>query len=93
MFTLDRDWESRANCKGIPIEEFYSWPGGHPPHWMRKLCNECPVQQECLEDTLQFEMARGGHRHDIHGFVGGKAANERYREIRRRKEAGYGNAA
>lgn len=75
-------WRLRAACRGLDRDElFFSdcdrWPSTARDRRAKKICFECPVRVECLEDALEYG--------DRYGIRGGLTANERQREIRRRR--------
>lgn len=63
---LDANWRQQAACKGTATRLFDPWdvPDRQwtAPDDVRKLCERCPVQVECLVDALQRNDAcvRGG---------------------------------
>lgn len=69
-----QEWTDQANCHGM-WEMFDMDDEGSDKVWkgnvdlMRKVCNECPVRQQCLDDTMLFS--------DTHGFRAGMTARER----------------
>lgn len=65
-------WWHRAACKGEPLETFF--PGkGQSSAPAKKICKQCPVATECLEDALLSEPSK----HERHGVRAGMAASER----------------
>ena len=51
------EWQSRGNCVGRPVEDFFADPSRrtfrHAQDARAKLlCADCPVRQECLEHAL-----------------------------------------
>jgi hypothetical protein len=75
---LDRPaWMHDAACRDHPELDFH--PGrGVDTRPLRKVCGECPVQQECLDYVIKLE---GAH---AEGFWAGMSARER-RKLRRRR--------
>ncbi|WP_240631638.1 WhiB family transcriptional regulator [Mycobacterium colombiense] len=55
----------------MPLSLFFP-PRGCSSDAGKKVCNTCPVWQQCLRDTLAIEVS--GARH---GVFGGMSANER----------------
>lgn len=82
------DWRDKAACRGIahnpnfnPDEDpFYDPPeredGGDKWAYARALCATCPVQMDCLNDTLRTEGKGGVERF---GFRGGATPHMRRR--------------
>ncbi len=64
----DKDWTQRANCSPLNAELFFPQKGGSAKE-AKRICDECPVKLECLEDALEDE--------EKHGVWGGMTANER----------------
>ena len=64
----DKDWVQRANCSPLNAELFFPQKGGSTKE-AKRICEECPVKLECLEDALENEEG--------HGVWGGMTANER----------------
>ena len=69
-----QSWVERAACKGADPETFH-----HPSHAVlqqaKKVCLDCPVQMQCLNDAL----VRG----DQFGVWGGMEPEERRRLMQR----------
>lgn len=67
-------WREQALCQEVGIELFF--PGSHvSPRPAIRVCEMCPVQQECLQDALESE--------DVHGVRGGKTGAQRARMLAR----------
>jgi WhiB family redox-sensing transcriptional regulator len=70
----DLSWMRRAECRSYPTEVFF--PVAKTSEYRklivraRKICEECPVRQECLDYALRFEAL---------GFWGGLSEIERRR--------------
>lgn len=73
------DWRSNAQCKGVPPDSFF--PQGilgrngisvdtMEQEVAAKLCGGCPVQNECLEWALVYQL---------HGVAGGLTSRQRKR--------------
>lgn len=68
---LDEDWKNYANCKGQGYELFHPQRGEWEKIYeAKKLCQECIVQDDCLEYALNMETIR-------EGIWGGLTPNER----------------
>lgn len=64
-------WQRQASCNGL--EEFFDH--GYPTKGKRGMCAECPVQQQCLEWSLEMEA---GQDHLFRAcFTGGMTPQER----------------
>lgn len=71
----DRWWE-RAACKDTPTDMFYPPDPDEVPFEARRVCEDCPVRQPCLDHSL---------RHELYGVWAGlsSAARERLRRTLR----------
>lgn len=69
----DLDWQTRAACRDVNIEMFYS---GEPDDTRAaiRVCRSCPVRRPCFEAAL----ARG----EVFGVWGGTTERERRRVLR-----------
>lgn len=69
-----------ASCRGIDVDMFFLPEGtngiGPETPLIRRMCNACPCQQECLEWAL---------RHESHGWWGGTNERERRRLRQQRR--------
>lgn len=80
--THDR-WEDRAACKGEPLKYFFGTPDRygvdrHDPGLLakgRRICDRCPVREECLDAAL-------GKGIDEFGVRGGTTKAEREKLLR-----------
>lgn len=68
MAETNRWWE-RAACKGYPLELFF--PHGNDYEPGKRICEQCSVRSDCLENELQFETSN-------HGLFGGCTPAERW---------------
>lgn len=65
-------WVSKANCKNMDTELFFTeGTGSQYDPFIREVCAECPVIEECL--WYANEM------HADYGFFGGMSPEERRR--------------
>lgn len=72
IFSSSRPWVRRAACAGMPVEDFYGECGsvynkpkpGLKALWdeAKKVCQTCPVLQECRRDSLGEEFGVWGGR-------------------------------
>ena len=58
-------WQSEAKCKGTKTSEFFD-----NEREAKKLCEDCPVKEECLQDALIY---------NYDGVWGGTTYRERKR--------------
>ena len=65
-------WRIHAACKGEPTRLWFP-ERGEPTARAKRICATCPVQQECLEYSLNIP--------NLVGIWGGKSGSER-RELR-----------
>jgi len=75
-------WFVSALCRGSDTNYFFPEVGVSMKHTanIRKICNQCPVKEECLELGLESH-------NDEHGFFGGKSPRERQAINAERKRA------
>lgn len=66
------EWWNRAACAGQPLEIFFPETSGRAAQKAKAFCKVCPVQTECLEDTLKAEDPSARH-----GVFGGMTNFER----------------
>ena len=64
------EWQKRASCDGLPIDEFYA---EKVKNVVRRICHDCPVQPECLAFAMKTES-----QWSRFGVWGGLSARERY---------------
>ncbi|HET7406945.1 MAG TPA: WhiB family transcriptional regulator [Mycobacteriales bacterium] len=86
LLTDDTTWRAQAACHGENAVYFFP-----PSHFERKpekdwregnaraICRSCPVQQQCLDHSIETE--------ESHGIWGGLNELERKRLLRRRRAA------
>jgi WhiB family redox-sensing transcriptional regulator len=67
---VSTDWMSQGKCREYPPEVFFP-RDGVGVITTRKICDDCPVEMECLEYALE--------NHVDHGIWGGKSERERRR--------------
>lgn len=73
----DISWMDRALCLGMDQSIFF--PGkGNSSKPAKKICEQCPVQEDCLEYSLQSPYS-------FAGIWGGHTVQERERILRARK--------
>jgi WhiB family redox-sensing transcriptional regulator len=68
------EWKSEGSCVGIDPALFFS-PEARDLRDARKVCANCPVQEECLEHALA---------HEPHGTWAGTSERQRV-ELRKRR--------
>lgn len=64
-------WKDRAACRGLDVALFY----GQEIDNARAVCEQCPVSDECLIDTLEYERVIG--KRYRYGVRAGFTAQER----------------
>lgn len=66
------DWLEQALCRGSDVNLFFPEVGVsyHQTDFIRDLCGNCPVKDECLELGLESG-------NDDYGFFGGKSPRDR----------------
>ncbi|MBA8827888.1 hypothetical protein FHX42_005295 [Saccharopolyspora lacisalsi] len=82
------DWHRHAACAGTSHEPWFPPDGaksGNPARKHRYLretyCDHCPVQQQCYDDTVQWESRWTAGGGQVHGFVAGASGPQRYATI------------
>lgn len=63
------EWVEHAACKGLPLDLFF--PDRNDFEAGKKVCANCVVRTECLENEMQFDMSN-------HGLFGGLTPAERW---------------
>jgi WhiB family redox-sensing transcriptional regulator len=82
----DTGWQENAACIGLPSEFFFPERSAVITVGARKVCDDCPVRDRCLE----YALTEG----EWHGIWGGLSPEQRRdlartrRETRRRKAVG-----
>lgn len=46
-------WQTKAECRGLPIDLFFP-DDGHMNPDAKQVCDECPVIDNCLNDALEL---------------------------------------
>ena len=69
-------WRQKAACRGVDPDIFYP-VSEEDAEEAKAICNQCPVQQACLEWALS--------NREREGVWGGATERERRRIIRRRR--------
>lgn len=72
------DWRDGALCAQVDTDAFFPDKGGSTRAAL-KICQRCPVKQECLEFALTHQPP--------FGIWGGKSERARRRIIQKRKAA------
>jgi WhiB family redox-sensing transcriptional regulator len=65
------EWTSQANCKNMDIDLFFPGDGENYSSFVKEVCQECPVIEECLwyaNETRSYD-----------GYFGGMSPNARER--------------
>lgn len=67
-------WD-QARCADPKYLELFD-PNNSSRLWVRakRVCQRCPIQQECLDEAIELG--------DIHGVRGGKSPGERIKMLR-----------
>lgn len=76
---MDDQWRKRAVCAGdeYTVDDF-STPGPHPSMKAKKACASCPVREECLAETVAWEIENVESRAGMFGYTGGMTVTERW---------------
>ena len=70
------DWRDKAECRGM-TEMFYN---DSYRTRCRQICGDCPVQKECLQESIELEDINQA----FYGIRGGMIPSERIRWRMRR---------
>jgi WhiB family transcriptional regulator, redox-sensing transcriptional regulator len=87
-----KEWLDQAACRGFDTNIFMPLRGENVKvTTAKKICGECPVRQECLDDSL-----RQAQQIDLHGIFGGLSKKQRDGVLRSRnlvsaRSGVYGN--
>lgn len=82
----DSDWWERAGCATVDPAVFFKEKGERNSFGLaQQHCAVCPVQPECLEETLRLEG--GMTRSHRAGYRGGASPGERDVMIREQQRA------
>lgn len=76
-----QNWEQEAECRHLGTDRFFV-TGGSNAVDAKALCQECPVQYECLNYAMAVEVS-----HQRHGVWGGFSPKERDMLARQRRKA------
>lgn len=69
----NQEWRARAACFGLPTNLFYPEQGEiSQAKRAQKICQECPVRIECLDDVLSDDETA-----DLYGIRGGLSPKRR----------------
>ena len=69
----NQQWRARAACYGLPVDLFYPEQGEiSKAKQAQRICRECPVRIECLEDVLADD-----EHSDLFGIRGGLSPKRR----------------
>ena len=78
---VDRpSWMGRASCRNLATEFFFP-NRGHPKKEVVKICNSCPVQEECLSFAVV-----NGERQGMWGGLTSGARRGMYSKIKKEIE-------
>lgn len=69
------EWELRGTCNQGYDPNLWFPESGRSPSPAIRLCEACPVLQQCQEDTLKMDRAYGVSQ--IYGVRGGWSASQR----------------
>ena len=75
---MNLSWRQRAGCRGVDPDVFYPSTDEEAAA-AKAICNQCPVQQPCLEYALS--------QRERDGVWGGATERERRRMIRQRRKS------
>ena len=77
------NWRKLARCEGMDLKIFFPEKGSRAAYAeARRICEECPVVDECLESAIALEVGTNY----LFGMYGGKNPKERERLRRARNK-------
>ena len=71
-------WRDSALCAQVDWDLFFPDRGGKSGRIAKRICDRCPVKQECLQWSLD---------HDVHYGVWGGLSETQRRQLREQKKA------
>ena len=77
-------WMLHSRCRGADTREFFP-SNGLGVEAAQRVCQGCPVREECLEYALLHRIEQG--------VWGGASERERRRILRSRRRAGVGQSS
>lgn len=69
------NWRNSALCAQSDPDAWFPEKGAAPPYTQRRICNSCPVRQECLDEALDM-----GYRYGIWGGTTHRQRLGKYRD-------------
>ncbi|WP_202376293.1 WhiB family transcriptional regulator [Mycobacterium intracellulare] len=75
MIQDEKEWWHEAACKGMPLSMFFP-EHGRNAFAAKKVCQTCPVSQQCLQDAIEHEEP--WQRHGIFGGLSRQEREERF---------------
>lgn len=66
-----KNWMPEANCRNMDVDLFFSGTGGNYTSFVKEVCADCPVQEECLWYANETSSDDG--------YFGGMTPRERMR--------------
>jgi WhiB family redox-sensing transcriptional regulator len=66
----DYSWQEGAPCLSEDTRLFYPERGEVVPDYIKKMCEECPLKERCIEHAV---------KHEYYGYWGGTSERERRR--------------
>lgn len=76
MNEIDNEWMAAGNCRNHPPEVFFPSDGAGV-EVAKRICEDCPVQEPCLEYALLNRID--------HGVWGGTSERQRRRILKSRR--------
>ena len=77
-------WKEHGACVDMDVDVFFPLPGPRfhaQVQQAKRICGDCPVQQDCLEYALEFVR---GRYITLPGIYGGMTEPERWKHSRTR---------
>lgn len=74
------EWTNQASCSQVDPELWFP-KRGEPTWGPKRICEECPVLEQCLEHVKQIEMSEGA---TMDGIWAGLSRGERIWKRRRK---------
>lgn len=76
-------WRADAACRDVGVEPFFAKRTSPEGREAIRICEDCPVRQECLADCLKTERIRIG----IRGGLGPQERDQHAKPARGRRDA------
>lgn len=76
---MNHEWREDASCLGVEPSPFFPLHMGDQMVEAKRLCQRCPVREECHEDALRLR--------DVYGYRGGMSGEARRALLAKQNQA------